>query len=445
MPELRVRDRPLFSEEVPVHMTADSRFPGVPYQQPPGAPLGVPTTHVAPPLHHQPTPRLVPAPPVCDLQHSVLHYAKHWYCGHPRQGIFAYFGKGEIVVGHNHAPCCYETPADVAHDLGGYHSRAVMLLQRSLDGGCTWPESEDVVVYDETMTTERKRAFLYQPDAVREPYDMFRPESLFFFGRTYLPEDRGGTALCFALRSPDKGRTWEQTPTIVRHPNGDTVWVHKDCHPVVRMPDGKTLLAGMTIAGSAGPGIYSSRDNGLTWEFLSRVGTDRSGSGRFTYMGLLLIPDGTLQCYALQISGHSDQVAGTANAICRFVSSDGGTTWSDPTPIVGQGAGCWRNPGTEGHAYRSPWPILLRDERILVAFARRRAPMGIGAVLSSDGGQTWSEEFVIRDDGSHPDLGYPVGCELDDGRIFLAYYFTMPDGNALGGMRYLAGSTFRIG
>ncbi len=94
--------------------------------------------------------------------------------------------------------------------------------------------------------------------------------------------------------------------------------------------------------------------------------------------------------------------------------------------------------------YRAPWPILLDNGRILVLFNRRRTPIGIGGVISSDHGKTWSHEFALRDDGTNGDSGYPVGCQFEDGRIFVAYYDTRPDGNKFGGTRYIAGSLFRI-
>jgi hypothetical protein len=443
--ELLIYDRPLSREEILAHVRwTGGTLPSVPYRKPYDGPLEQLTfdPNYLKARQHMP---LAPRPEIVDLKHSILHYDRRWYCGHPRQGILAYFGGVEIVVGHNHAPCEYRTPNDVKHDLGGYHSRAVLLLQRSTDGGKTWPREDEVVVYDETMTTPKKQAFLYQKNARRERYDMFRPESIFFFGRTYLPEDRDSVGRCFALRSPDKGRTWEKVPTIVRHPDDDRSWVLKDCHPVVPMPDGRTLLAVMSLANPGGAGIYASEDQGLSWQFVSRAGWDRSGQGRFTYAGLLRMPDSELQCYALHIANGSSTVEGCKNAICLFRSRDGGRTWSDPVPIVGQGRACWKNPAKTGHVhYRSPWPMLLSDGRILVLFARRWMPMGIGGAVSADAGRTWSEEFIIRDDALSPDLGYPVACQLDDGRIFTAYYYTMPDGNGFGGTRYIAGTHFRI-
>jgi|APSaa5957512622_1039677.scaffolds.fasta_scaffold19014_2 hypothetical protein len=73
-------------------------------------------------------------PQIRHLEHGILHRGENWYCGHPRQVLFTQFGDGELVVGHNHAPCIYSSPEDVRHDLGGYHSRAIALLQRSIDG-----------------------------------------------------------------------------------------------------------------------------------------------------------------------------------------------------------------------------------------------------------------------------------------------------------------------
>jgi Ca2+-binding RTX toxin-like protein len=100
-------------------------------------------------------------------------------------------------------------------------------MQRSFDNGRTWPKNQNVVLYDQSMSPEAKRAFFYQPGTPREDYNMFRPESIFFFGEGILPE-RGDNYLCFAIRSPDKGKTWEKVPTIIRHPKGEMGMLHKD-------------------------------------------------------------------------------------------------------------------------------------------------------------------------------------------------------------------------
>jgi len=398
-------------------------------------------------------------PRITELEHSVLHYDKATYCGHPRMVGFQDFGNGEFVVGHFHAPSKYQVYDDVRHV--SYQSRAVCLFQRSMDGGKTWPEENEQVVFDRV-------AFFKHPETVmdrtgeREQYDMFEPESMFFSQNMWelTPPPRR----CFFLRSPDKGKTWEKIPSVIKNPQGDKYAITRHNTPVIRMPDGKTLLASFAMAGLTGdgketegePAVFSSTDQGISWQFRSRPIVDLSRQGQFIYATLLLLPSGELQCYMVHLSAKGYYpVEGLRNALAVVSSHDHGKTWSQPTVISGKGADAWKNPGQEGHMYRSPWPVLLKDGRILVLFARRRMPTGIGGIVSSDGGKTWSEEFIIRDDGKRwneakheqgdwGDLGYPVGCQLSDGTIFTAYYFNKDDGHPQGGTRYIAASTFRI-
>ena len=393
-----------------------------------------------------------------DVRHTVVHRSKDTYCGHPRQGGIYNFGGGEIAVVHNHAPCAYRRPEDVRHDEFGYHSRSVALLQRSLDSGETWPEDLDVTLWAEAAPLEERRALLFPEEPpVRPEIDMSKPESVFYFGRTWSGEELpngGHRMLCFALRSADKGQTWEAAPQIIEPPR-HLGSIHKDGHPVVRMPDG-SFLGAMSGGGGDVPGqvlLYGSDDDGLTWEYLAEIARDPTGKGRPTYAGLLLLPSGRLLGFALHIGGYG-------HFIGMNYSDDGGFSWSKLTPIVHWGHSPWHvtygaKPGGDAgdwivgldaprKFYRSPWPMLLRDGRILVLFARRKPPYGMGGIVSEDGGETWSQEFVLRDDASTPDIGYPVATQLEDGRIFTAYYYTLIDGNKFGGSRFIGGSFFRI-
>jgi hypothetical protein len=86
--------------------------------------------------------------------------------------------------------------------------------------------------------------------------------------------------------------------------------------------------------------------------------------------------------------------------------------------------------------------MKLRDGRILCTYGYRKEPMGIRAVLSGDGGETWDTDTVVvlRDDGGtagqlnpNPagggaDVGYPISAQLSDGSILSAYYITLSDG-----------------
>ena len=65
--------------------------------------------------------------------------------------------------------------------------------------------------------------------------------------------------------------------------------------------------------------------------------------------------------------------------------------------------------------------------------------------------------MILRDDASvfhttkaqgqttdYSDIGYPVATQLDDGRVFVAYYYMIADGNNFGGSRFIAGTSFRL-
>ncbi|MEO7649863.1 MAG: sialidase family protein, partial [Bryobacteraceae bacterium] len=142
-------------------------------------------------------------------------------------------------------------------------------------------------------------------------------------------------------------------------------------------------------------------------------------------------------------------------------SDDGGKTWSERKLIVPPGPSPWLPDDAfyqDELAHRSPAPLLLRDGRIILQFARRiSSKRGIGMIVSDDGGKRWSPDLILRDDASmyqktrvrgisteYSDIGYPLACEFEDKRIFTAYYFMVEDGTIFGGARFNAGSYFRL-
>ena len=372
---------------------------------------------------------------------------------------FNYFPPDEIVVGHFHAPSAYKVYDDVRHI--SYQSRSVCLLQRSTDMGKTWPKENEIVLFDNTIPKEKKIALGNMVNTSPKDYNMFSPESDFFFTNTIqYPLDSTFNTSLLAFRSADRGRTWSEQPYAVKAPaiDGQTV-LSKQNTPVIRMPDGKTLLGSFWIGHSInnerrrekaadGAALFYSTDQGVTWNFLSRPVRDKSGEGIFLYETLLLMPNGDLHFYSVHLASSDVVVEGMKNAITLCISKDGGKTFSDPVPITGKGAGIWGVVDDSNVSYkityRAPWPILLKDGRILLVFTRRKMPAGIGGIVSSDGGKTWSEEFIIRDGAKWWDIGYPVGTQLADGRIFISYYFNTQDGNEQGGTRFIAGSFFEM-
>lgn len=380
---------------------------------------------------------------VTAVEHIKLHGDRTTYCGHPRQcGIFN-FGHGEIVVGHNHAPCAYQKPTDIQHDFGGYHNRSVVLLQRSTDNGRTWPGENEVEVWNEAAPVEERRKFLLSAfTSPRESIDLSKPESIVMFPRTFLGPIRYGAyeMIAFGLRSRDKGRTWEKVPSILVPPPG-CYSATPDNTPIVRMPDGTLLFPMRTFGGRDSVDLYASKDNGLAWQYRRQICEPHH------YPALVLLKSGRLQCYNYPMG------------MCY--SDDGGKTWSKRKLIIPPGPSRWLPQDAyyeEELAHRSPTPLVLRDGRVLILFARRISTRrGMGVIVSEDGGGTWSPDLILRDDPSvyttakirgvacdYSDIGYPQATELEDGRIFTAYYYMVNDGNNFGGSRFIAGTFFRF-
>ena len=396
------------------------------------------------------------APPLTDVHHMKLCYSKGRYCGHPRQLPFRNYGGGEIAVAHFHAPASYKTRENISHGHHFYMGRSQVLLQRSLDHGETWRPEEEAVIFDHSLDLAVRRAIVQradEPGVVRETIDLTDPDAMVSFARLSTgPDDSQGrsTMECFAFRSADRGRTWETVPTRVSPPRGFN-FVAIDGAAPIQFPDGTLVVpAWLDNRNTGGPSAYSgasialygSDDHGLTWNYMAQVVSDPTAGGRPGYGNLLLLPGGRLQCYFNRING-------IRNDFELTYSDDGGYSWSAPQPIVAWGRSPWaarHRPGDSwnGWLYRSSCPVRLRDGRIVVVFGRRKSPSGIGLIVSEDDGATWSAEAIVRDDGSGEDLGYPVATQLNDGRIFTAYYFMEDDGNDFGGTRHIAGSFFRL-
>ena len=71
-----------------------------------------------------------------------------------------------------------------------------------------------------------------------------------------------------------------------------------------------------------------------------------------------------------------------------------------------------------------PALVQLGSNRLAVVYGYRAPPYGIRARLSGDGGESWAEEIILRDDALSWDMGYPRCVVRPDGAIATVYYFT---------------------
>lgn len=382
---------------------------------------------------------------VLDIQHSVICHDRGQFNGHPNRGGLWDFGGGEIAVAHYQGPCAYRVVDDVLH--GYYMNRSRMVLHRTLDYGATWPAEEDVEIWSRARPLEELRQWFFEGPGPEEGWDMTQPGAIFHFA-CEVPSGYAGRNMTFSLRSLDRGRTWQQSPTkILPPPHRDAVIIAN--FPMARFENG-VFGVGATVLNYE-PSLkeaafYITEDHGQTWDYAGKIAGEY-GAG-YTYVSMLQLPSGRLQSYMMRQTGEHD----INNYACMAYSDDGGMSWSEPRPIVRPDGSAWvrtdrRHPAyevTPKSAYRAPCPLRLQDGRIVVFFSRRKSPFGMGLIVSEDEGKSWTREVILRDDASCPDLGYPLATEFEDGRIFVAYYYSLDDGNGLGGTRYIAGSTLLV-
>jgi len=98
--------------------------------------------------------------------------------------------------------------------------------------------------------------------------------------------------------------------------------------------------------------------------------------------------------------------------INAYASHDNGKTWKNiGRPVADTGAG---NP---------PSMIKLVDGRVCLTYGYRAPPFKMCAKLSRDGGQTWSDEIILRTGGGGRDMGYPCSKQCANGNVVTTYYF----------------------
>lgn len=228
----------------------------------------------------------------------------------------------------------------------------------------------------------------------------------------------------YIVRSFDKGKTWEgpiypphiesdiytngmgePLPTYNRgalceSKNGRIYWIVA-AHDSV--PLGKTSNH-----------LLFSDDKGESWQYSGVVASDDNIA--FNEASVYETPKGDLVGFLRTTM--DDQAY-----ISR--STDGGKTFK------------WESMGFQGHPLAA---LRLPDNRVLLTYGYRHKPYGIRArVLNAEcTDYVTSEEFVLRDDGWGPDLGYPWPILLENNKVLVVYYFNT------NGNRSIAGTILEI-
>ena len=217
----------------------------------------------------------------------------------------------------------------------------------------------------------------------------------------------------FVQRSHDGGRTWERQE-----------WEVPGAHRLNGFPRCTVLADGTILAPLYDEGdieadrvrvlVYRSTDNGANWQ-LRLVGSGAS-VGYGDESALVETEPGRVLCL----------IRKAPQRLSEAWSDDGGRTWSEATHTD-----IWGYP---------PHLLKLRDGRILCSYGHRRDPLGVQAVISTDGGRSWDLDHraILRGDGEMMDLGYPLSVQLADDSIFTVHYMT------IGGITHVAATRWQL-
>lgn len=203
----------------------------------------------------------------------------------------------------------------------------------------------------------------------------------------------------WVIRSTDGGKSWSnRIPTVVNSPHGP-----------IQLKDGRLLYAGKQLwTKDQKIGVAESKDDGLTWQWLSEIPTRKGDDAVNSYHELHAV-EATNGTIIVHIRNHNKANKGWT---LQTESKDGGKTWSEPHPV------CY---GLPSHL------LKLRDGRLVMTYGHRRKPFGNQARFSDDNGGSWGAPITISRDGVGGDLGYPSTVELADGTLLTVWYEKMKD------------------
>jgi hypothetical protein len=205
----------------------------------------------------------------------------------------------------------------------------------------------------------------------------------------------------WVTRSADGGATWSPPAEIdVRD-----IGYGSPYGKILTLPDGSMLMNvygfGVRKPGEAGDKtdhsyLYQSADHGRTWTRHATI------AGGFNETGLLRLPDGAILA-AMRSAGDKANVWITRSA-------DGGKKWAAPKEV------------SQPMAHPADL-ALLPDGRVLMVTGYRAGPFGVRGVVGSEKGDfDWASRFVVSDDATNVDTGYPSSIVLPGDRVLTFYY-----------------------
>lgn len=344
-----------------------------------------------------------------DMRHVIVYKESGRFGGWPaNHGIWIW--ENEVLVGFSRG---------TYKNLGQFHhidreKPEEHLLARSLDGGETWsienPAANGDLIPEGTSLHGIKPPWLTLKPWTVCPggIDFTHPDFAMTLRMTDI--DMGPSRF---YTSNNRGHDWQgpyrldidhlgiaaRTDYIVNGP--------QDCLCI--------LTAGKSNKQEGRPFCARTTDGGKSWKFQAWIMPEIE-DGFAIMPATVRLPDSKLLT-ALRVH------QGEKRWVDCYLSDDDGQSWrflSQPAPDTGEG-----NPADM---------VVLKDGRVCITYGVRKPPFGMRARISADGGQSWGEELILRDDGGGRDLGYPQMVQRPDGKLVTVYYFNDDPGQE----RYIA-------
>lgn len=334
-----------------------------------------------------------------NVQHVVAKYDKGRFAAWPAtHGVWIW--GNEILTGYSYG--YHKDLGPLRHNIDRDKPETHHLL-RSLDGGLTWkeenPNEEGIMVpsgqtlHGKTHPDHKEKEWKVCPGGI----DFTHPD---FCMTIRMTNHHVGPSRFYY--SYDRGHHWEGP---FQFPQLGTPGIAARTDYIVE--DSSTCMVFLTAGKPNGeegrPLCARTTDGGKTWNFVGWIAPEPKGYAIMPTT-VRLRPDEFFS--AIRCKDESGAWLDTYRTV------DHGKTWnlvSRPVPDMGEG-----NPGSM---------IMLKDGRICLSYGIRKQPSSICSRLSSDGGKTWSREYVLRNDGSGRDIGYPRSVQRPDGKVVVLYYF----------------------
>lgn len=344
-------------------------------------------------------------PPGPNAKHLKVYYEAGMYGGWPANNGIWIWGN-EILVGFSKG---------VYKDLGARHNinrekPEIHLLARSVDGGETWTiedpgKTGGLVPHGYFMA--KPRTDVPQQDVLpqKEPINFLHP------GFALTVRSNGDAGQSRYWYSYNRGHQWKGPFAL---PDFGTAGTAARTDYIVNGKEESMLfISSAKSDGKEGRVLcVNTSDGGRNWSFLSWIGDEPSGYA---------IMPASVRISDREILVTVRQKEGDRSFIACWLSADNGKSWTQ-----------LKNAADDTGIGNPPAMLKMKDGRICMVYGYRADRQSIlakaktsdiRARISNDNGKTWSRDYILRNDGSGQDIGYPRVVQRPDGKIVVVYYF----------------------